>query len=315
MRWLLPLACFVFLTGSSAQTLEIATWNMEWLIAPNVLRPMREHCAPQDTPIRGNDRRVPCDVALKFNRSEADFRAYARYAKELDADVVALQEVDGASAASLAFPGYDFCFTARRHVQNNGFAIRKGVPHRCEADLQTLSNNDSVRRGAVVTLFPGDRREIRLLSVHLKSGCNRDVLISGRKACRELSRQVQPLEDWIDAQARAGTRFAVLGDFNRNLLKDDGPARSGDGRHLHLWSEIDDGSPPEADLVNAAENQPFINCSPKAHYSAYIDYIVLGKALGRAVVPGSFGRLLYRAGDDRTLKLSDHCPVSVRVGL
>ena len=161
MRWLLSLACFVFLTGSSAQTLKIATWNMEWLIAPDVLRPMREHCAPQDTPIRGNDRRVPCDVALKFNRSEADFRAYARYAKELDADVVALQEVDGASAASLAFPDYDFCFTSRRHVQNNGFAIRKGVPHRCEADLQTLSNNDSVRRGAVVTLFPGDRREIR----------------------------------------------------------------------------------------------------------------------------------------------------------
>ena len=319
MRRILALSLFLFAAdvaaAEPARTLKIATWNMEWLIAPNVLRPMREHCAPKDTPIGGNDRRVPCDVALKFDRSTADFRAMARYAEELDADVVALQEVDGESAASLVFSSYDFCFTSRRHVQNNGFAIRQGVPHRCEADLQALSNNDSVRRGSVVTLFPGEKREIHLLSVHLKSGCNRDTLVSGRKPCRELSKQVRPLEDWIDTQARAGRRFAILGDFNRNLSNDLGPARTSDDRSLHLWSEIDDSDPPGADLINTAESQRFVNCSPEARYSSYIDYIVLGKALGQAMVPGSFGRVLYRARDGRNLKLSDHCPVSVRIGL
>jgi endonuclease/exonuclease/phosphatase family metal-dependent hydrolase len=306
MRALCVLALSLCSTASAA-SLKIATWNLEWLIAPNVMRSMRDHCAPSNTPISGNDRRVYCDVALRFNRSNADFQALARYAKELNADVVALQEVDGASAASLVFSGYKFCFTARRHVQNNGFAIRNGIPYRCEADLQTISNNDSVRRGAVVTIYPGEKRELRLLSVHLKSGCIRDALTSKRKACRELARQVTPLENWIDAQARAGKRFAVLGDFNRNLLKDSGP--------YSLWAEIDDGDPPESDLLNAAENQPFVNCSPNAHHSAYIDYVVLSRSLGRTVVPGSFARVLYRGGDDQSWKLSDHCPVSLRVGL
>lgn len=215
----------------------------------------------------------------------------------------------------MIFAGYNFCFTARRHVQNNGFAIRRGLPHRCEADLQTLSLNDSVRRGAVVTIYPGEAREFRLLSVHLKSGCRRDTLTSGKKACRELSKQVRPLADWIDSQARAGTRFAILGDFNRTLSSDLGPARTRDGRYLHLWPEIDDGDPPEADLVNTAQNQRFLNCSSRARYSGYIDYIVLSRSLGRALIPGSFGRVLYRESDDRSLKLSDHCPVSLRLEL
>jgi len=297
-----------------SSTLKLATWNMEWLIAPNVLRGLREHCAPDGSRIGGNDRRIPCDIAATYDRSTSDFRALARYAKQLNADVIALQEVDAASAAALVFPGYKFCFTGRRHVQNNGFAIRDGLPYRCEADLMSISIGDSVRRGAQMTLFPGDPREIRLLSVHLKSGCNRDALNSGRKACREFSRQVAPLETWIDSQARAGKRFALLGDFNRNLLRDLGRPRSADGQSLQLWSEIDDGDPPEADLVNAAQDQRFENCSPLAHYSSYIDYIVLSRTLGRRVVPGSFGRVIYRVGDARHMKLSDHCPVSVTIG-
>jgi endonuclease/exonuclease/phosphatase family metal-dependent hydrolase len=303
----IALIALSFASTASATSLKIATWNLEWLIAPEAMRSIRDHCAPPDTRIGGNERRVYCDVALRFNRSNADFQALARYAKELNADVVALQEVDGASAASLVFSGYKFCFTARRHVQNTGFAIRSTIPHRCEADLQTISNHDSVRRGAVVTIYPGEKRELRLLSVHLKSGCVRDKLVGKRKACRELALQVKPLEDWIDSQARSGSRFAVLGDFNRDLLKDFGPHR--------LWSAIDDSDPPEADLLNAAENQRFINCSPYAHYSAYIDYVVLSRSLGQAVVPGSFARVLYRGGDDQRLKLSDHCPVSLRLGL
>lgn len=296
-------------------TLELATWNLEWLISPEAFRALQGSCVPAGTPVHGRERRIPCDVAVRLERSALDFAALARYARELDADVVALQEVDGESAARLVFPGHDFCFTARSHVQNTGFAIRRGLPHRCAPDQQALSLGDSVRRGAELILFPGETRELRLLAVHLKSGCGQRLLDDPKRDCAALARQTGELERWIDEQARAGRRFAVLGDFNRDLLHERGAARSVTGRPLRLWPEIDDGDPPGADLVNAAEGQRFLNCAPHQAHRGYIDYVVLGRTLGARIVPGSFERLTYRPEEARRLRLPDHCPVSVRLRL
>src|SRR6185295_18278533 len=130
-------------------------------------------------------------------RSGEDIATMRRYAHELDADVVALQEVDGADAARLLFPGYDFCFSSRSAVQNNGFAIRHGIAYACGPELVELSLADDVRRGVELRLFPGSPREMKLLSVHLKSGCARDPLDSTKPACQELRRQVPALEGWV----------------------------------------------------------------------------------------------------------------------
>jgi endonuclease/exonuclease/phosphatase family metal-dependent hydrolase len=206
------------------------------------------------------------------------------------------------------FPGYEFCFTGRKHVQNTGFAVRRGVAFRCGPDDRALSLGDTLRRGKELTLFPGESREIRLLSVHLKSGCSSKPLSAPDKACHDLARQAPILEAWIDAQARAGRRFAVLGDFNRDLLSEE--AR---GERLGLWAEIADGAPPEAGLRNAASGAAFRNCVPGQGYRGYIDNIVLSRTLAADAVAGSFERLTYSAADARHARLSDHCPVSVRV--
>ncbi len=170
--------------------------------------------------MRADVRQVPCDVAFRLERSSRDFSMLASYARELDADVIALQETDGAEAARLVFPDYQFCFTGREHVQNTGFAIRRGIAFRCGPDVRELSLGDTLRRGKELTLFPGEPGEIRLLSIHLKSGCGSKPLAAAEKACRELARQAPALEAWIDTQAREGHRFAVLGDFNRDLLSE-----------------------------------------------------------------------------------------------
>jgi endonuclease/exonuclease/phosphatase family metal-dependent hydrolase len=227
--------------------------------------------------------------------------------------VIALQEVDGADAARLVFPGYEFCFTGSRHLQNTGFALRVGLPKRCGPDLTALSLDDTLRRGAELVLFPGESRELHLLSVHLKSGCSDKSLASGGKACDTLARQVPALEGWIDAQARAGHRFAVLGDFNRDLLREHGPARAPSGQPLQLWPEIADDDPPDAHLRNVAEGQPFRNCVPGQAHSAFIDHIVVGRRLASALVPGSFERVTFSAADARHARLSDHCPLAVRL--
>ena len=154
-------------------TLRIATWNMEWLIAPNAFRKLAAECVPQGASPGPRRRYIPCDVAADQERSEADYRAMARYARELRADIVALQEVDGVEAARRVFDDHDFCFTRREAVQNNGFAVRKGVPHRCGPDFVPLSLDGRLRRGAELIVYPGEAREFRLLSVHLKSEIGR----------------------------------------------------------------------------------------------------------------------------------------------
>jgi endonuclease/exonuclease/phosphatase family metal-dependent hydrolase len=289
---------------AQATTLKIATWNLEWLIAPATFKPLKTACVPRGAQAFANDRRLPCDVAERLERSSRDFAVLARYARELNADVIALQEVDGADAARLVFPGYEFCFSGSRHLQNTGFAIRTGLPKRCGPDFAALSLDDSLRRGAELVLFPGQPQELHLLSVHLKSGCADKSLASGRKACTTLARQVPALESWIDAQARAQHRFAVLGDFNRELL-----------REHEMWPEISDRDPPDAHLFNVAAGQPFRNCVPGQAHSAFIDHIVLGRTLTGALVPGSFDRVTFSAADARHARLSDHCPLAVRLAI
>ncbi len=299
---------------ASAGRLKLATWNLEWLIAPQELRRLRRDCLPEGVSPGRRERFVPCDVATDLERSASDLAALARYARRLDADVIALQEVDGPAAARLVFSGYAFCFTSRRHVQNTGFAVRRGIPHRC-GEYAPLSLDGRVRRGAELVVYPGEPRELHLLSVHLKSGCGRRGLDSGRKDCTVLAQQVPRLEHWIDERAARGQSFAVLGDFNRDLLDDGGPARGPSGSLRSLWAEIDDGDPPEADLVNPAQGQRFRNCSPQQNYAGYIDHIVLSRSLAQRLVPGSFERLVYLPDEALRLRLADHCPVAVTVEL
>ena len=204
-----------------------------------------------------------------------------------------------------SFPDHQFCFSGRVAVQNNGFAIRRGLPFACAPDLIDLSMKDDVRRGVELRVFPGTPQELRLLSVHLKSGCARDPLDSARPNCGVLAGQVPVLERWIDAQAMANKPFAVLGDFNRDLRRE--PAG------VSLWADLDDADPAAADLVNTAEAQVFQNCMPSQTFSGFIDYIVLGRQMAQGLVRDSFGRALFRPKDALRRKLSDHCPVFIRL--
>ena len=285
--------------------LKIATWNLEWFMAPETLRALTPACAARDAQRDGARRAIPCDVAHELGRSGEDIAALRKHARLLNADIVSLQEVDGAAAARLIFPDYQFCFSGRVAVQNNGFAIRRGLPFACGADVLDLSLGDDVRRGVELRVFPGTPQELSLLSVHLKSGCARDPLDSTKPSCGELNRQLPALEHWIDARAAEHKPFAVLGDFNRDLRRE--PAG------MSLWGDIDDADPPEADLVNTAEGQSFENCMPSQTFSGFIDYIVLGRRMARGLVENSFGRAIYRPRDAQRRKLSDHCPVFIRL--
>jgi endonuclease/exonuclease/phosphatase family metal-dependent hydrolase len=243
--------------------------------------------------------------------SEAGFDRLAQYARELDADVIALQEVDGAEAARRLLPRHGFCFTRRAHVQNVGFAIRPGLAFRCNPDLRALGlDGDVLRWGADVTLLPGTRAELRLLGVHLKSGCAGDPLNSDADACRQLARQVPILERWIDARSREGRAFVVTGDFNRLFSREPRAARNARGRLQAMWPELDDGDPPEADLAYASAGERARGCTRRDRHRDFIDHIVLSRAATRVVRPGSFRQHPYADGS-ASRRVPDHCAISV----
>ncbi len=278
----LAMACLLLAIPARAADLKIATWNMEWLTAR-----------------LAGDPALPEDVRPKGMADVAVLRGYAQL---LDADVVALQEVDGPGIAAAVFPPdrYELYFTDDSVVQRVGVAVRRGIPVHRNPDLAGLDLYPDaryrLRSGADLTLdLPAG--PMRVLAVHLKTGCQRDRLdSSSRPQCATLRGQVPVLAGWIAQRRREGVPFIVLGDFNRWL----GP---GDDVLATLQAAA-----PLA-LATAGHDSP---CWGGGHF---IDHILAGGAARAWLDPDSLRVLVYREGPDRKEHLSDHCPVSARFHL
>lgn len=274
---------------AAVQPLKIASWNIEHLAA---------------------DDGMGCRA-----RTEADYATLREYAERLDADVIAFAEVENAKAAARVFAPdkYTVLMSARpggvRHgfcrrdagsgptirKQDVGFAIRKGLDYEKHEELKDLAlGNPDLRWGVDISVERGGQA-IRLLAVHLKSGCSAGDT-SG--ACPVLFDQVPVLHRWIVQREQARDAFIVLGDFNRRL------ALAGDS----VWKDLNNDLPAQATLVNAGAGN---SATCKQRYPDYIDHIVLGGSSVARVQPGSFAEFDY--GVPEPQHPSDHCPISVLV--
>jgi endonuclease/exonuclease/phosphatase family metal-dependent hydrolase len=255
------------------RTLTIASWNLDWL-----------NHSSQRGPVR---------------RSPADYERLQRYAQRLHADMIAVQEVDGEAALQQVFPPgeYDYHLSTQRGVQLVGFAYRKGLGVERHPDLVALDVG-GVRDGVDLTVHVNGQA-LRLLAVHLKSGCFAAPLSSRKAACVKLRAQLPVLERWIDERARANEPFLVLGDFNRRL-----------NAHDPFYVELDDGDPPNADLSLLSDGHASQCWGGK--YPELIDHMLLSRDATSWLKPNSFQQLVYDAADTPfRQKLSDHCPIEV----
>jgi len=259
-----------------AAELKLATWNLEWLTD------------------RGN--RLPADVRPKQPEDVALLR---RYADELDADVIAVQEVDGSAIAARVFPPerYSIHLTRDHVVQRVGLVVRRGISYSINPDVTGLEVDPGrqLRSGADITLQLA-HGSLRVLALHLKTGCFDERLDRTKsRACGELREQIAPLRDWIAARSVEGVPFAVLGDFNRHM----------DGRD-QMWAVLRQVAP----LVRVTEGR----ASPCWGGEAFIDHILLGGAARDWLQSDTLRVLTYReTGAVWRQRLSDHCPVSVRL--
>lgn len=277
----LLIVCCLIAASAQARDLKIATWNMEWL----TLR-------------QAGDPELPENVVPKRAEDRALLR---RYATALDADVVALEEVDGPAPAAEIFPPdrYALYFTRDHVVQRVGFAVKRDLAVHQNPDLVALDVNGeghhALRSGADITLDV-DGARLRLLAVHLKSGCHQAPLVNSGKTCDTLRRQLPAMQGWVVQRREEGGAFVVLGDFNRRM----------DGRD-EMLSSLNQAAP----LLRVTEGQ----ASPCWGGASFIDHIFLGGAARAWMAPQSMRVMVYREGIDAKERLSDHCPVSVRLRL
>ncbi len=268
--------------GPAGASLKVATWNLEWLTN----RPK-------------GDPELPDNVVPK---TAEDIAALRGYADTLDADVVAFQEVDGPEVAAQVFvpDRYSIVITDDRVTQRVGFAVRRGLMMERNPDLVGLdvqpTANHRLRSGADITLvLPGGR--LRLLAVHLKTGCHDARLDSPSRNCETLRRQVAPLQGWIAQRREEGVPFVLLGDLNRRM-----------DRREELMAALSSSGP----LLRATEGHG----SPCWGGGGFIDHIIAGGAARGWMQPDSLRVLVYReTGAAAKERLSDHCPVSVRFRL
>lgn len=261
-----------------AAELKFATWNLNWLTS--------------------REAGLPADVKL---RQQDDFDRLRAYALELNADVIAVQEVDNAETARRLFPPETWsAHMSRDHVrQRVGIVVRRGLHYDVNADVTAIALDPiaHLRSGVDITLDPPSG-PLRVLAVHLKQGCQ--YLAFGEAphiTCVTLMAQFHIVAQWIAARHDEGVPFIVLGDFNRDLDKQDPFIRTFNAA---------------APLTRATEGFS----SPCWGHESFIDHILIGGPARDWVKPNSMHVLTYReTGPEWKERLSDHCPVSVRLAL
>lgn len=263
------------------QSLRIATWNLEHLAERD-----GEGCRPRTNP---------------------DYEAMRAYLQAINPDVVAFQEVENEAAARRVFEqsAYDVFIEYRQgsgretpcsgresaHMrrQATGFAVRRGLNVLRHPDLTALQARGlDLRSGVDITVARPGGAPLRLLSVHLKSGCFQGA---SSRDCPRLFEQVPIVEGWIDARVQEDVRFGVLGDFNRRL------SRPGDV----VWADWDDNVPDGADITLAAGERA-ARCDPR--YTDFIDHIILDRR-------AAHNAHRFQEWEFPQAPLSDHCAISI----
>ncbi|MCG0993757.1 endonuclease/exonuclease/phosphatase family protein [Acetobacter indonesiensis] len=267
------------LAAQAAAPLKIATWNMDWLLdatAPSSLT------APSDIP----------------HRTASDFAKLAAYAQHLNADIIGFQEVDSLETAARIFPAstYQIFLTQDPIIQHTGVAVRRGLRITLNPDVTSLtigsgSASHPLRSGLDATLYYGATK-VRLLVVHLKTGCWDNPPTDRGHSCPILVQQFSALQQWVADRQKQRENFIIMGDFNRRMTRDD-PFF---GRLSHI---------APLDLTTAGWASP---CEKGTYF---IDHILLGGNSIDWKIPQSLHVLTYNRQETSTL--SDHCAVSVKL--
>ncbi len=131
---------------------RIASWNVECLDDPRHAPALRGTCAEQGGMVGGDERTLPCAITRHALRTPGRLRLAAQLR---GADQRRHRGVAGSRWArrGAGVPGLRLLLQHASRTQKNGFAIRRGLPFRCEPEYEPLSLDNAVRRGVVATFL------------------------------------------------------------------------------------------------------------------------------------------------------------------
>ncbi|MBT2338655.1 MULTISPECIES: hypothetical protein [Pseudomonas] len=237
-------------------------------------------------------------------------------AEKLDADVIAVQEVESPEALQQIWPRdkYDFYVNMQSPwIQRTGFVVRKssGLEVGMLGDVRSLGEafKSHARQGAELPVTIKGMT-LKLLSVHLKSGCFDQALNSGYATerdkangvitCDVLKRQAPALETWLDHSIRSGASAMIIGDFNRRF---DAAVEHETAPEVSLYAQLSDGEPSAAKLFRPTKG---FEAQPECQGGGskwLIDHALMTHELGKHYVAGSLLELPV------PMKGTDHCPL------
>lgn len=262
--------------------MSVATWNVEHLAAVN-------------------------GTGCKARNAE-QMSALQDYARSIDADVVALQEVGSKEAVELLFPAAHWQvimstrpdndpFECRRSgnpstQQKIAFAVRKPIKVLDVNPVEGLGLEMVGLRYGLAIRVATPLGETDILNVHMKSGCFvDDYSQSDRESCQIFANQVPVLLDWVKQKEQSGKPYIMTGDFNHRLS----------APYNRLTRDLKAAAP---ELKVATRD--LLNCHPR--YPAPIDHILMR---GAGSQPSLQVRNHYFDDMDEEDMLSDHCAMSL----
>jgi 5'-nucleotidase (lipoprotein e(P4) family) len=270
-------------------SLKIASWNAEHLAYP-----ISTGCKPRTT---------------------AEIASMQAYVNEIDADIVALQELGSESAARLLFPEteWNIVMSARADSESyvcrgNGyqstqqkvaFVYKKSVRLSQVTQVSELSlGNPGLRFGLMITIDTANG-PVDLLNLHLKSGCFvDDFQRSDSPACEVFAKQAAILDAWVEQKEASLRQFVILGDFNHRIS----------APYNRLTQNLRSNS-EQMDSSLQIATEKLIGCHPR--YPAPIDHIIVGGMNANVSIKNAKFHLFE--GADETSMLSDHCAVSIEL--
>ena len=282
----------VILTSCSSE-IRFVAWNMEHL-AENV----GEGCVP---------------------RQESDYTELRNFARTLDADVFALQEVESLKAVAKVFPEKDWniivsdrpasssynCYgNGQKSTQQRvALVIKKGVNFENLGTFKELAlDREGLRYGLIANII-NQKDTIEVMSVHLKSGCFvQDYSSSSRRACGTFQKQVPLLDTWIEKKIKSDRPFILLGDFNHRIANPDNK----------LWQVMTEMENKAVVISNSM--QDLKGCHPS--YPEPIDHILMGAGAEKLQIRGSETVYYFSEKPESMTEedmLSDHCPIGVEL--
>ena len=284
--WCAALALLLLASPTSAIELRVATWNLEHLADENA-----EGCV---------------------GRTDLDYTALADRIDALGADVIAFQEVENTAAAKRVFdeerwnvevssrPSTGTGPACRGRPEAHlghlatGIAVRAGLEYRRNPDFSAVAGGDRFLRWGTDLTVMRDGRELRVLSIHFKSGCwsaREDGNESRESDCETLREQMEAMANWIGERREQGDAFVIAGDFNRRL------AVPGDWAWALLTEEAPALSLPTRGRISRCDGR----------FPEFIDHLVFDVEPDVSMVLGSFEE------GERTDPHPDHCAVSARL--